>query len=192
MTPQRKLFLFVTLFVILSLLSLSVQFLLPKSPFAQVTKLLDNPWANCLILLIVFFLLALGLTGLIDFIHKRSVKRRWRRTKIGEILISEGYITEEQLHEVLSEQNLRIGELLLRGRRITAHQLNHSLERKKETSRELGEILRELGYVTEEDLSWALEKQERNLGEILRDKGLITDYELRRVLALQRHGPREL
>jgi hypothetical protein len=192
MTPQRKLFLFVSLFVILSLLCLSVQFLFPQSPLAQATNLLDNPWAHCLILLIAFFLLALGLTGLIDFFHKRSVRRRWRRTRLGEILISEGYITEEQLHEALSEQNLRIGELLLRGGRITAHQLNHSLERQKETSRELGEILRELGYVTEEDLDWALEKVERNLGEILREKGLITDYELRHVLLLQRRGPREL
>jgi len=53
-----------------------------------------------------------------------------------------------------------------------------------------GEILLKLGYATEKDIIWALNRMERRLGRILRDKGYLTDHEVRRILFEQRRGPR--
>jgi len=80
---------------------------------------------------------------------------------------------------------------LLEAGRITAQQLNQALDyQKKVSKRKLGEILKELGHSTEEDINWALDRMERSLGEILRERGILTDHELHRVWSLQRYGPR--
>ena len=191
MSRQKKLYLAVTLFLIMSLFCLSLQFLFPRSPLAQAVNIFQSPWVNCIVLAISFLLIALGLSELIDFFYRKSVRMRWRRSKLGEILVFEGYITEGELKEALSEQRLRIGEVLLEAGRITAQQLNQALDyQKKVSKRKLGEILKELGHSTEEDINWALDRMERSLGEILREGGILTDHELHRVWSLQRYGPR--
>ena len=78
---------------------------------------------------------------------------RWRRTKLGKILVSKGYLTEGELKEALSEQRLRIGDVLLQAGRITAQQLYQALDYQKNVSRKLGEILRLLGHSSEGDIS---------------------------------------
>lgn len=130
------------------------------------------------------------MSGLIDFLHRQLLRIRWCRTKLGKILVSKGYVTEDELKEALLEQRLRIGEVLLQAGRITAQQLNQSLDYQKRVSRKLGEILRLLGHSSEGDISWALSRVERKLGEILREKGHLTDDELYLALAVQRYGPR--
>jgi predicted HTH transcriptional regulator len=116
-------------------------------------------------LAISFLFIALGLSELIDFFYRKSVRMRRRRSKLGEILVSEGHITEGDLKEALSEQRLRIGEVLLQAGRITAQQLNQALDyQKKVSKKKLGEILKELGHSTEEDINWALDRMERRLG----------------------------
>lgn len=190
MSPQRKLYVFATIFLILSLFYLVVLFVFPRSSLAQVANIFPSVWANLFVLVISFLFLALGLSQLIDLFHRRSVRMRWRRTKLGEILVSEGYLTEGELKEALSEQRLRIGEVLVQAGRITAQHLNQALDYQKKVSRRLGEILKELGHATEEDIDWALDRMDRRLGEILTEKGLLTDHQFDRVLSLQHHGPR--
>ena len=115
---------------------------------------------------------------------------RWFRPKLGEILVSEGYLTEKEVKEALSEQSLRIGEVLVQGGRITTEQLNLALACQSKDSRNLGEILKVLGLATEKDINWALNRMERKLGRILREKSYITDHEVRRILIRQRYGLR--
>jgi hypothetical protein len=171
MSPQKKLYLVVALFLIMSLFCLSLQFLFPRSPLAQAVDIFQSPWVNSIVLTICFLVIAVGLSELIDFYYRKSVTMRWRRSKLAEILVSEGYITEQDLKEALSEQRLRIGEVLLEAGRITARQLNQALDyQKKVSKRKLGEILKELGHSTEEDINWALDRMERSLGEILKEK----------------------
>jgi hypothetical protein len=94
------------------------------------------------------------------------------------------------LKEALAEQSLRIGEVLVQGGRITTEQLNQALAYQSTDSKNLGEILKELGFATEKDINWALNRMERKLGRILREKSYITDYEVRRILIEQWYGPR--
>ena len=190
MSPKGKLYLFAGIFLIISLSYLSLQLLFPHSSLAQLFHLFQSSWHNSIAVIISFLFIAIGLSGLIEFFHKRFVRIRWRRTKIGEILVSEGYLTVRELKDALSEQKLKIGEVLLGAGRITSQQLAQALRYQKKFSKRLGEILRELGYITEEDISWALRRMNRKLGEIVREKGLLTDHEFHLAWSLQHYGPR--
>lgn len=53
----------------------------------------------------------------------------------------------------------RIGELLLKNGIITEEQLNKALQLQKKKKKRLGEILIELDYLTSEDLIWMLSEQ---------------------------------
>jgi hypothetical protein len=108
-----------------------------------------------------------------------------RIPKLGEILVSEGYIEQGQLEAALSEQMLTIGQVLLQAGRITVQELQEALDYQEKVSKQLGEILKELGHSTPEDIDWALNKMKRKLGEILREKEALSDDELHRALALQ-------
>jgi hypothetical protein len=190
MSPKGKLYLFAGIFLIISLSYLSLQLLFPHSSLAQLAHLFPSTWLNYIAVIISYLFVAIGLSGLIEFSRKRFVRMRWRRTKIGEILVSEGYLTVRELKDALSEQKLKIGEVLLGAGRITSQQLAQALRYQKKFSKRLGEILRELGYVTEEDISWALRRMNRKLGEIVREKGLLTNHEFHLAWSLQHYGPR--
>src|SRR3954469_2228870 len=66
-------------------------------------------------------------------------------------------------------QNVRLGEILVRERLLTAEQLQSALDEQKHTGRELGRV--------------------RRLGRILTDKGYVTEESLAAALASQLHMP---
>jgi hypothetical protein len=49
----------------------------------------------------------------------------------------------------------------------------------------IGQILKEIGYATDEDINWALAKMKRRIGQILLDMGLLTDYDVGQALRIQ-------
>ena len=108
-----------------------------------------------------------------------------KKTKIGQILVSKGYITEEELDKVLSEQRARFGEVLIGSDRITAEQLHIALERQKKETIKIGEMCKKMGYITSEDLNWALDRIKRRLGVVLIELGVLKDEELQDALAIQ-------
>lgn len=111
---------------------------------------------------------------------------RQNMPRLGRTLVSKGYITEEELDKALSEQKARLGEILIRSDRITAEQLHIALAHQKKESVKIGKICQKLGYITSEDLNWALNRMKRRLGEILIEIGVIKDDELQHALALQK------
>jgi hypothetical protein len=185
MATKTKYFLFVALFLVISFSYLVWVCFSPRGTLAQFASMIDMVWANLIILVISFLLLSLGFTELVDYSYSHAIRWKRRRSKFGEILVSEGYITKNDLKVALAEQKMRIGEVLIQAGRITTHQLHQALNHQKKVSKKLGEILRSLGYATEEDIEWALERMDRKLGEILRDRGLLSDYELQQVFALR-------
>jgi len=114
------------------------------------------------------------------------LKRLFIKPKLGQILISEGYITQEELKQGLSEQDLRIGQVLVQAGHISMDQLNQALDRQKKDHMRVGEILKEMGYATDDDINWALDQMKRRIGRVLLDMGLITDYDVDRALMIQR------
>ena len=118
------------------------------------------------------------------------LKRMFIKPKLGQILISEGYITQEELKQALSEQDLRIGQVLVQAGRISTDQLNQALDRQKKDHMRIGEILKEMGYATDEDINWALDQMKRRIGRVLLDMGLLIDYDVDRALMIQRKPSR--
>jgi len=110
----------------------------------------------------------------------------WKKPKVGRILVAQGLISQAELNAALREQRLRLGEVLVQGRRITVQQQHQALKLQQGKSRRIGEILKELGYASEADIHWALQQKNRRLGKILREKGLLTDYELVCALSLKK------
>jgi len=120
-----------------------------------------------------------------QLVEYTPAKRERHRSKLGKILVSKGYIAENELDKALSEQKLRIGEILVQSGHITPKQLETALDYQKNTVMKLGETLKVLGYIMNKDLNWALSRMKRKLGEILTEMGLLKDYQLQQALALQ-------
>jgi len=57
---------------------------------------------------------------------------------------------------------------------------------KKENSKPLGEILKEEGVVSEEDLKQALEEQRKPIGKILVEKGVVSEKQIEQALDKQK------
>ncbi len=94
-----------------------------------------------------------------------------RRKKLGEILLTQGLITQEQLLIALQEH--------------------------KRTGISLGAVLVKLGFVKEDDLSSVLGQQiqldhKKRIGDILLEQGLITNEQLAQGLAEQRKSGLQL
>ena len=120
---------------------------------------------------------------------RRRLASIHRRPKLGKILVSEGYIQREHLEAALSEQMRTLGQVLVEAGRITVQELQEALDYQEKVSKKLGEILRELGHSTPEDIEWALNRLNRKLGQILRENQVLSAHELHRAMALQRREP---
>lgn len=114
--------------------------------------------------------------------------------RLGERLVEDGYITEEELKASLEIQRLkggRLGSILINLDFITEEILYEYT--KKVEDKPLGKILLEKGFIEEHQLNEALETKQnikrfmdrRPIGEILLEKGLIHKEELDRALAFQ-------
>lgn len=191
-TPKTNVFLFMAQFYAVILIYLALVSFSPCSSIAQLGAGFGSFWADFISLGIMFFVVALALHLLTCFILKKLLATQWFKPKLGDVGVREGYLTKERLKEALDEQKLRIGEILVRSGRLRNEQLNQTLEHQKKVSAPLGQILRNLGYATEEDIDWALSKMRRRLGEILREKRMLTTDDLAWLLAQQKFGPRRL
>jgi type IV pilus assembly protein PilB len=104
-------------------------------------------------------------------------KQKITKKMLGEILTDLGFVTHEMLAQALAAQleklipdsippvppslikTKKLGELLLNYNLITKDQLNKGIEEQKRTNRRMGEVLTEMGFVTEEKLARALSAQ---------------------------------
>jgi len=91
----------------------------------------------------------------------------------------------------MNQSKVKVGELLLRQGIIDEDQLNHALAEHKRTGILLGKILIRLGIVSEETLTAVLGqqmqfKERKRLGEILLDRGFINQEQLDKALELGR------
>ena len=87
---------------------------------------------------------------------------------LGEILLDEGAISQDQLDKALEERRKKIGEILVEEGVTTAEKVESALKEQKP----VGQILTEKGEITEPQLASALKQQRRKVGEILVDNGV--------------------
>lgn len=115
------------------------------------------------------------------------------KRKVGEILLSQGYINQQQLDHALEQQHLTgisLGTMLVRLRFIDEDTLNAVLGKQLEFSyrKRIGEILVDQGYITPKQLEEGLSKQKDMglpLGKCLVKLGILEEGRLLDVLAAQ-------
>ena len=126
------------------------------------------------------------------FVPNEAIKDYSIGPRIGEVLVEDNIVSEEQINDVLStqdeERKTPIGDFLKTKAIVTAMELERALEKQKSApNMKLGEILISENLITEEQVNEALEAQKENrskpLGEILVDKGLVSKTEIQQSLA---------
>jgi len=186
MTTKTKVGLFVAIFSVF----LVAYLLLPLFPAAgDLVGLFDifkDPNVNFIFLVISFLSISLVITFLFHLFCCLMIDERSDTFKIGEAMVSEGFITAEDLEAALQEQSYKLGEILVSAGRLTPEQRDNAIKIQKKTKTRIGEILIRYGYTTQEDIDWALNKMERKIGEILKDKKALSDYDLTCALSLNK------
>lgn len=119
---------------------------------------------------------------------------------MGEILISQQWITPTQLSDAMSEQqrsNEKLGEVMVRLGHLTRMELDFILAQQKgntitgesdQVQQRLGDILRKSKRLSGRELGSAVEEQKKTnekLGEVLLRLNLVDEQELGAVLAMQ-------
>jgi len=186
MTTKTKVGLFVAIFSVF----LVAYLLLPLFPAAGdlvgFFDIFKDPTGNFIFLVISFLCISLVLTFIFHLFCCLMLDERADTLKLGEAMVSEGFITAEDLEAALQEQAYRLGEILVSAGRITSEQRDNALRIQKKTKARIGQILTRYGYSTQDDIDWALNKMERKLGEILKDKKALSDYDLTCALSLNK------
>jgi len=136
MNVKTKIWLFIALFFVFFIVYLLLPIFFPTSDFLGFYDYFKYPIS--LIFLIISFCLALILTLLADIFYNQV--RRWK-PRIGEAMIAEGLITQEDLKMALLEQSRRMGEVLVEAGRITPEQRDQALKRQKHTNKTIGAVL---------------------------------------------------
>jgi len=116
-----------------------------------------------------------------------------RRKKLGEILIAQGMITDEQLLQALQEHKrtgISLGTVLVKMKFISEDDLSSVLGQQihLDQKKRIGEVLIEQGLITEEQLALGLEEQRRSglqVGKCLVKLGFISEIKLVDVLSAQ-------
>ncbi len=126
----------------------------------------------------------------------RSEQERKARSRLGECLLKEGVVTENQLQYALqlqqeSPRKRRLGDILLELGYVTKRQLR-DISRKYQHRMPLGSILLSNGLVTEEQLEQALEIQKTKrilLGQSLLEQGVVSEEQIAMALSQQMDYP---
>ncbi len=125
---------------------------------------------------------------------------RGNRTRLGLLLVDEGFITPNQLREALRLQKDNpknpddykyLGQILVEKKYIDADQLQYIMGKHDKNTR-LGDILQRSGAISEQELEFALKEQKKSgnpLGEILQKKSLISEETMRQALSTQLNIP---
>jgi two-component system chemotaxis sensor kinase CheA len=118
-----------------------------------------------------------------DFWKAEEDQESSEKNFLGEILLDEGTITQDQLDKAINERDKKIGEILIEEGITTAEKIENALDEQKP----IGQILTEKGEITEPQLAGALKQQERKVGEILVDSGATTADDIDSALQSQQN-----
>jgi len=112
-----------------------------------------------------------------DHLDQGMEKHKITKKRLGEILTELGFVTEERLNQALAIQvgklppnspptrtaglskGKKLGEILLDSKLITKDHFLKAMEEQKKTNKRFGEVLTELGFVTEEKVARCLSDQ---------------------------------
>ena len=121
------------------------------------------------------------------------MNKQRRGRKLGEILLSQGLITEEQLDKAFRTQSVTgqtLGAVLVSSGAISAQDLSSILgeQIQVDSKKRIGEVLIEQGTITQAQLEEALKQQKvqgKKIGEMLVALGFISESKLIDILSAQ-------
>jgi type II secretory ATPase GspE/PulE/Tfp pilus assembly ATPase PilB-like protein len=128
------------------------------------------------------------------FIPAAAIRRKQIGPRLGDLLVSEHYVTPRQITAAIEHQAARrsrkLGDYLTRGQIISRADLAAAIERQRQMPvLRLGEALVAMNLITDAQLDDALVRQKqhrgRPLGEILVELGFITRDDVKRTLTQQ-------
>lgn len=122
----------------------------------------------------------------------RLVKELDENIVIGQLLVEKGIVSQEQVQSALYIQSekphLRVGEILMSMGLLTIDQLDKVL-REHLSHQFIGSLLLSNGFISQEQLATAIAMQDqtnKRLGEIVLEQGYVTEYQLNTLLEKQR------
>ena len=106
----------------------------------------------------------------------------------GNYLLSQGYVTQEQLFEAMqkhSSQRMKLGTLAMHAGLMTAEEVDQIVILQTHYDKKFGELAIEHGYLTNEQVVDLLKTQNPDfllLGQVLVDDGVITNSDLENII----------
>ncbi|MHB8790739.1 MAG: GspE/PulE/PilB domain-containing protein [Desulfobulbaceae bacterium] len=127
-------------------------------------------------------------------IPRSSIRKRFQRRHLGQILLDRNLIAWEVLEQALAEhgelKKVKFGKIIAQEAKILYSAVEFEIQRAYQDNRQglkIGEILLNAGLVNEEQIKSALEQQERlktkKLGQFLIEKGILQEREVYMALA---------
>jgi hypothetical protein len=189
LSPRRKWQVIVGVFVACWILYFVVPCITRQLCLDRLSNLFAAEALNLVFLMILFLTISILAADAAEYLYLRVRRLPWFRPRLGEVLVTRGFITEQELSAALAEQKLRIGELLQQAGRAAPIDIERALEYQQSCEGvRIGEALVELGCISRQDVSWALTRLHRKLGKILLDQQLISEFDLRRTLGRMWYG----
>ena len=186
MNPLFRLSLFIAIFSICLFSYLLLPFIYPHKGLVDLLEVFSSPAANFTFFLAVSLAASYLFTRAIVVITVLIRYRKTHRPKIGEILMSLDLVSKEDIAKALRLRKLRLGEILVEFGRITPEHRDYALMiQKAQKNRKIGTILKELGYSTEEDIRWALNRAHQKLGKTLNKLNLVNDFDISCAMSLK-------
>jgi len=125
------------------------------------------------------FLIVLCTTGafiVTTFVHcSCHIIRKifFKKNKIGEIFVSMGLITQDELAAALSTRKLTIGEILIKKVLMTEIRRDRVPAYWENNYMNMGELLVKIGFSADDEIQWALNQKKKMLVKILKENKLI-------------------
>jgi len=125
------------------------------------------------------FLIVLCMTGafiITTFLHCGChIIRKifFKKNRIGEIFVSMGLITQDDLAAALSTRKLKIGEILMKKVMMTEIRKDQAPAYWKNNYMNMGELLVKIGFSADDEIQWALNQKKKMPEEILKEKKLV-------------------
>jgi hypothetical protein len=182
-----KVYVFMCAFgLVLPLFYLQISFsFIPHCPLDKLIDLNENLSICFFVMLLTCSIISLLITLIAIFCIKylpKSLLIRLSVPKLGEVMISRGYITHDDLQAALKEQRLKFGEILIGEGIITSDELQYALDIQGKEKIKIGQVLKKLGYLSNWHIKTTLRKMNRRIGEIFIEKGYFTEGEINHIL----------
>jgi type II secretory ATPase GspE/PulE/Tfp pilus assembly ATPase PilB-like protein len=125
------------------------------------------------------------------FFYSHGVNAREKDAPLGALLISAGVLNRGALEQGINAQSaarsVPIGQILIEQKRLDKETIDEAVELQKRKRLRIGDVLKEAGLVSEQDIEHALAEQKKRrgkrLGEMLVDLGILKERDLSATLA---------